>query len=695
MDRVPTPLRLLVSTPASISALVAVAVMINWTRLKGGYPAVGPTRPPGSTDPAPLLGEFLAVGWYPGAIFLVGLLAAGLMVLPGRLRDVPRPVLVAGACLVGFTVWSYASIAWADQPGEAWDGANRTLLYLVVFCLFAAWAQRGASAALVLGVWTVAMIVLATVVLVRLPDSDQPLGYFIAVRLAEPAGYPNAAAATWLMAVWPALVLAGRVEVPALLRGLFAAGAVLLADLAALSQSRGSFYSLPVVVILFFVLVPGRVRSLVVFVPVAIALALTVPGAFEAIDRLREGADPGRELEAVARATVIAALAVGALVGLGAAVERLVRVAPSTGQVVHRSIGAVGLGGALVLVVVALVLAGDPLERADSAWASFKRGPVVVQPKTGSRLSAGLGSNRYDFYRVALQRFGDRPLTGIGADNFFQPYLRYGRSNETPRYPHSLEFRTLAQTGIVGALLLLGAVAAALLAVVKTTRRPRPLGGAVAGAAAMVFVYWAVHGSFDWFWEFAGLGAPAFAMLGLGCALVPRPHGDEPADRRPILRGRLAIAAGAVVAVVAVASLALPWIAQRNVQRASRTWASDPSRAFQRLDQAASLNPLSERPQLAAGTIALRLGDLDRAERSFRDALSRDPRSVYANLELGAIAYERGDRARAQRLLDRARALHPRNPFVRDALDRVKSGRKLNIAELNEQIRSRTNQLVR
>ena len=36
----------------------------------------------------------------------------------------------------------------------------------------------------------------------------------------------------------------------------------------------------------------------------------------------------------------------------------------------------------------------------------------------------------------------------------------------------------------------------------------------------MVFGYWFIHGSLDWLWEFAGLGAPAMALLGLGLAMA-------------------------------------------------------------------------------------------------------------------------------------------------------------------------------
>src|SRR5204862_2689970 len=115
---------------------------------------------------------------------------------------------------------------------------------------------------------------------------------------------------------------------------------------------------------------------------------------------------------------------------------------------------------------------------------------------SGSRLTSGLGSNRYDFYRVALNEFAAHPVAGIGADNFQQQYLRRGRSEETPRYPHSVEMRTLAQTGVVGTLLALAGLAAALAAAGAAVWRARParrLETDVAAAALAGIAYWAVH----------------------------------------------------------------------------------------------------------------------------------------------------------------------------------------------------------
>ena len=158
---------------------------------------------------------------------------------------------------------SFLSILWAGVAGDAWEGANRTLLYLLVFALFALWPQRARSAALLLGAWTLAMIGLAVFVVLHVDArSADRRSLFGEGRLAYPGGYQNAAAAHWLMVAWPALLLARSERLPWWLRGLLCAGgAVLLADLALLSQSRGSLYATPVMLVLVFALIPARMRT--------------------------------------------------------------------------------------------------------------------------------------------------------------------------------------------------------------------------------------------------------------------------------------------------------------------------------------------------------------------------------------------------------------------------------------------------
>src|SRR5581483_5619518 len=148
-------------------------------------------------------------------------------------------------------------------------------------------------------------------------------------------------------------------------------------------------------------------------------------------------------------------------------------------------------------------------------------------------------------------------------------------SAETPHYPHSVELRVLAETGLLGAALAVLGLAAALLACARAlARAPEPLARAVAAAALAGFGYWVLHGSFDWFWEFAGLGAPAFALLGLGCSLAPRAAGRErvagrgsgsEGGRRARRRPPLALGA-TLLALAAVASFAAPWLSALQVQ---------------------------------------------------------------------------------------------------------------------------------
>ena len=116
---------------------------------------------------------------------------------------------------------------------------------------------------------------------------------------------------------------------------------------------------------------------------------------------------------------------------------------------------------------------------------------------------------------------------------------------------------------------------------------------------------------------------------------------------------------GVVLALAAAASLAAPWLSQLQVQSAARVWTKAPQTAYARLNDAARLNPLSDEAYLVAGSIALRFGDLARADHEFALALGRTPGDAYATLERGAIASTEDDRRGALALLERAARLNP------------------------------------
>ena len=679
--------------PATVPALAALVLFVVWASSQGGYPLTH---------------------WAPGALVVLALLGITLVVLGPRVAEIPLPVKLALACLAAYTALSFCSIAWAAVPANAWEGANRTLLYLLVFALFALWPQTGRSATLLLCVWTLAMIGLGAFVALHInaaaANQARLQDLLPGGRLAYPSGYTNADAAQWLMALWPALLLAREARLHWLVRGALAGGAVVLAEVALLSVSRGALYSTPVVLVLVFALLPGRTRTFAVLIPVAAAFAAAVPAVLHLGDRIGHSQNATAAAHTATAATFGAALAAALVVALGAATESRRTLAPEPARRLHRAVGAIAIAALVAILLGGWVAAGDPVARARHAWDTFKSEQGYAANSSGNRLISGLGSSRYDFYRVALDEFAAHPLLGIGVDNFQQQYLVHGRSEETPRYPHSVELRTFTETGLVGALLALLGLGGALLAGARALRRADdPLARAAAAAALAGFAYWVVHGSFDWFWEFAGLGAPAFALLGIGCALASRARAAPSAAANPssaaanpssaasnptLLRKRAWIVAGIIGAICAAASLIAPWLSDLQVQSAARIWARAPSVAYARLDDAARLNPLSDEPYLVAGNIAVRLGELTRAEHEFSRALERVPAEAYATLELGALASSKGERVRALALLARAHSLNPRDPLTREALELARRGQRVEVEKLDRAILQKAQRFV-
>ena len=118
--------------------------------------------------------------------------------------------------------------------------------------------------------------------------------------------------------------------------------------------------------------------------------------------------------------------------------------APARAIGVALAVAAVAAG-----VVVGLIVSnGHPGRYISQQWHGFAHQETSA---TSSHFT-DVGSGRYDFWRVSLDAFKAHPVDGIGMDNFADYYIPRGRSGENPSWPHSLEMRLLAMTGIVGAV---------------------------------------------------------------------------------------------------------------------------------------------------------------------------------------------------------------------------------------------------
>jgi tetratricopeptide (TPR) repeat protein len=634
----------------AIPPLLVVAVVLFWSDQNGGY--------------EPVL-------WYPGALILLGLLVV--VGSDRRFRSELRSRrAVALAAITAYAAWSALSILWAQARADAWDGANRTLLYATVFAILACWPTGTRVKAVVTAIYAVGVAVLGLVTLQQ--GVHHPGSLLVGSRLAMPVGYTNGTAALFLIPLWPALYLAARREVPALARGLLLATAGALLELAVLVQSRGSAIAFPIVLVLFVALTPARARVLLSAGAILAVGAANLPTLLNVYHASANG-KPVAPALADARDRILLSILVLFVVGSAAALlDRRSRVSPGRARRLEWGIvtlfALATIGGA----TGSALAVGHPLGRLDSAWHDFKTGNGSYN-SSSHFISTG-GTNRWDFWRVAMSQVGKHPALGIGADNFAVDYVRERRSNEEPLYPHSLEVRILLGTGIVGAALFTVFLGFGLAAGLRG-RSPSFARG-LAAACVAGFAYWFVHGSADWFWELPALTSGALLMLGLAAA-------PDAAKLRPragiggMAAGTLFVGLSGLVA----ASFVFPWLSARKVDLATHDWRSDPAAAYRLLADARRLNPLSDNPDLVAGAIAQRRGENEQARIEFRQALERDSADWYANLELGVLEAMRGRRAAALAYLRRAHELDPREWQITDAAKRIRAGQPVHSQEMN------------
>jgi O-antigen ligase len=611
--------------------------------------------------------------WYPAGLFLLALLVICVWLRRDLLGAYDVPLLVSVGSFAVLAIWTFASIGWSEVQGDAWDGANRGLVYLIVYALFAALALQARTRAVLLGAYALFFAVAGLVVFVAASRSANPDSYFLLARFSEPTGYQNANSALFSLAFWPALFLSSRREVPLVARAVMLAAAGVLVELALLSQSRGWAVAMPVTYVIYVGLVPSRVRSLVHTIPIALAVLLASGPLLDVFPALQSGADVGGALRDARTAMFVSAaalLAVGALITW--ADGRLQR-RPGLARQLATGTAVFFAAAAAVGVVAAVVWAGNPATRARDAWDEFK-GKAPPTP-TASYFSSGFGSNRYDIWRVAAREVERAPVVGVGSDNFAVDYLRERRSDEEPLYPHSLLFKLVAQTGIVGGALFVAFLAAAVVAWQRRRKRETPFADGVRAAALVTFSYWLVHASADWFWELPGLAAPALAFLGLAVGRNGKAAGG--AARRRLL------APVALFAVISALSLVFPWLAAKEVKAAAGEWRRSPEQAFARLERARSLNPLSDRADVIAGAIASRLGRSQLMAESFGRAVARNEHNWYSQLELAVAESRLGRRAEALRRLARAGELDPREPTIPLVRSKIRRGDEVDTAALD------------
>jgi hypothetical protein len=629
--------------PAALLLLAVLAIVWSWWAAKDG--------------------AFFETVLLPGTVLLCATTVVLAWAAPwrGSLRP-SRPATIALASLAGLGAWAALSALWSPTPDVAIGDGQRILTYALAFGL---------------GIWLcnllvdrvhLALVPLAVagafagiIALVGLLTGDHVGRYLEADGTLEfPLGYRNANAAFFAIAAWPALGLASHRASAWPVRAAALATATLCLEMAMLSQSRGSLPGAAAALCVYLLFSEDRARRMGWLALAVLPALLILPALVDLYRAANADAPLGStlgELRGAGRAVAFTCL--GSL-AIGAAAALLGRGIPASARRVEIANRA-ALAGLVVAVLagsVAFVEAvGDPVDWIDKRVTQLGSGQNANLTGQSNRFSSlNAATRRPAMWRVALLDAREHPLLGEGGGGFLYSYLRERDQNSpvSVHDAHNVELENLSEFGVPGLLLFVGAIGAAGLGAMRA-RRLGPEPAWLSIIALTAGVYWLAHASLDWFWPYPAVTAPVLALLGSACAPALRIAGNAAWGH-----GRRWLTAGAVVLAI---SAVPPYLSHRYVDDAYDEWRSDPSRAYDDLDRARALNPLSADPVLAEGAIARANGDRARAIDAFRRAAKKRPEEWASHYNLAEL-YARSSPRLARRELAIAKRQNPYDPEV-------------------------------
>jgi hypothetical protein len=570
---------------------------------------------------------FFSGGSRDGPLVWIGglaLVAAAAAVVAASMGAARLPALTPlGLTTVGFiaalVLWEGLTVLWSIEPDRSWDYFNRSLVYVAFLVLglvagLAARSPRFAAGALGVLCAGAICVALATKIFPTLNEQSARVA-----RLSSPIGYWNALALLVVFAVPLALWTAAPRERPDWLRALgvvllYAAGVTLL-----LTFSRGGVAVAIAALALWFWIGRPRLESAFALAVALVPLFAVCGWAFSRSALTKDGQPKSAQIHDGRWFGL--ALVLGALVAFGAAF--LLSREEGRRQLTEAwrrrlELGALGVGGVIVLVgVVVLLAAGITPSRA------FDKFSEPAAPGSGPQHLTGLSSSsRWNWWQESWEAWEDHALAGTGAGSFDITHRRLRTDPSFATEPHNLPLQFLTETGIVGFVFFLGIAFAGAPALVETLRRLEGEDRLAAAALTVALFAYVVHAVVDFDWDFAAVTAPACGVLGLLLAA-----GRPALERLPARRAVVSATAGAIAAA-ALYSLISPWIATRKVDDAYSAIArGDAAAAASAAKTAHDLNPTSVDPLLVWAAAEHTRGNDTEAGRLYSRAIALQPDS--------------------------------------------------------------------
>lgn len=585
----------------------------------------------------------IAAWWLLGAGAAIGIASAR--------AGINRLALISLGLFAAFAVWILISVNWAADAERAFEQFNQVSLYVAVLALAIVLA-RFVPASWVVGGVALALTSIAGVALVSrcfpstfgLAPGEVILKSLGTPRLSFPLGYWNGLGIGVALA-YPLLLAIMTSRRSRVASAVAAFPLPILAAVMYLTSSRGAFVAAGVAVLLFAVLTPKRWSALAAIVVAGVAGAVAIAGLVHKTALVNAQMSTSLGVHQGHRAALLVGVAcvVTALVWAGLAeLGRHLSTPP-------RAAG-IAVAVAVTLLVLVGIVASHPVRKFDQ----FKSTTAAAGSHgtfTTNHLVSSSGSGRWQFWSAAVSQFRAHPLNGGGAGSW-QAWWYQHRPASLPvksEFAHSLYLEALGELGIIGLLLLAGAVLVALFGAIRSAFALES--GEIAAAAACGIAFFAAA-AYDWVWQLAGIAIVGVGMLGFALGALPA--------ERAVAWGR-AGTLRPLIALVAVAAIIPQYVvlaAGSHMSNSQDAYAAgNGARARSEALAAKAIEPWAATPYLQLGFVSAAEGHPAEAARWADLAIqhSRNDWSLWstaANFETlaGNIPAAKRDLAEARRL---------------------------------------------
>lgn len=590
---------------------------------------------------------------------MIGLLAFGI----GSRATLDRPLYVTAGLVVGLSFLCALSSFWSGSAELSVIEADRVLVYLGIFLAAFLIAQTGErrqrfAEGLAISLALIGLLALGTRLLPHVLELGDGLGSIS--RLNYPLGYWNANGVAFGIGI-ALLLWMSRQATSTALRWISVG--VMPAMLLALyfTYSRGGLLALAVASGCLLALSRDRLWLLGTL---AIGFLGALP-ALLAVQERRSLADNLANQAAVDQGAAVLAILLGGIalsLCLFAGLRWLERRdGARTGRIVELSRNQTVLRG--IAVGFALLAIGAAIAVGGRAWDRFSDPDVQFPQQPEQHFSNLSSAGRSDFWRVATDALGEKPLLGHGAGTYEFSWEEHRSIDQPLHNAHSLYLEAFAELGLIGGILVLALVGSVLWFGFSAWRNALDPDRERYAALLAVALAFAVAAGIDWFWEIAGLGAVFFLAAGVLVAARCSQLALDPRREPTSGEGRRYGFAVAGLAIGWIAAIALigPLLVDREID-ASRSAAADNdiAAAIDHAERARSIEPWAASPYVQLGLLAEQQGEYEAASVHFTRAIEREDRNWQLYYLRSRVEHEAGDERAAQADLDRAGELNPR-----------------------------------